>query len=62
MRSRGSYPLVYALNKSRVDFLDRDSIERCRECMWFDPAYDQCPFCGAVRVDDQACVEFQPIE
>jgi hypothetical protein len=31
----------------------------CKECTWFDPAYDQCCFYGLVRADDIACIEFQ---
>jgi len=30
--------------------------------MWYDPAYDQCYFNGTVRIDDIACVNFEPEE
>jgi hypothetical protein len=42
--------------------LEMPDNNRCRECMWFDPAYDQCPFFGTVRADDAACENFQPAE
>lgn len=42
--------------------LEREGINRCRECIWFDPAYDQCRFYGTVRADDLACIEFQPAD
>ena len=35
---------------------------RCRECMWFDPAYDLCYFFGSTRIDNLACESFQPAE
>lgn len=37
-------------------------VNNCRECEWFDPAYDKCRFYGTVRADDLACAEFQLID
>ncbi|MCX9028477.1 MAG: hypothetical protein OIN86_09900 [Candidatus Methanoperedens sp.] len=42
--------------------MDRDGVNRCGACMWFDPAYDKCRFYGTVRADDVACMEFQPTD
>jgi hypothetical protein len=42
------------LNRSESEY-----INNCRDCTWFDPAYDQCYFYGLVRADDKACMEFQ---
>ncbi len=42
--------------------LDTENDSRCRECLWFDPAYDRCRFYGAARADDMACENFQPAE
>ena len=35
---------------------------RCSECKWFDPVYDNCYLFGAARVDDFACESFQQEE
>jgi hypothetical protein len=50
---------MYTLIDLRGEFLERDGINKCSECMWFDPAYDQCRLYGTVRADDLACMEFQ---
>ncbi len=42
--------------------LNSEYESRCGECEWFDPAYDQCPFYGEVRVEDMACKSFQEAE
>jgi hypothetical protein len=35
---------------------------RCRECKWFDPAYDHCYLFGATSVEDLICESFLPAE
>ncbi len=42
--------------------LDSEYDNRCGECRWFDPAYDQCCFFGATRVDDIVCGNFKYAE
>jgi len=42
--------------------LDIEYVILCRECLWYDPAYDQCYFKGTVRIDDIACEYFESEE
>jgi hypothetical protein len=42
--------------------LDTEYDNRCRGCLSFDPAKDECRFYGLVMPDDIACENYQPAE
>ncbi len=42
--------------------MDTEYDNRCRECLSFDPAKDECRFYGLVMPDDMACENYQPSE